>query len=281
MRWRPLSVRDNPEKLDAYDVLHDGVPMWLRVGAAHWVDETLTNTPYGIDLADVLHTLEQSLRLQLDWQYGVSSALHSAARAVERDGDRALDVIDCCLMLTARWAEGRKARDALDGMLAVAGSAWTVGADSEGTPCLHRRVSSTVELAAKEEIKQSGNAARHLEIAWHKVYGRTPDSSGAFREAVRAVEAAAKPVITPSDPKATLGKMIIALRDKPSKWTAVLGTVEATADMMDQLWTSQLDRHGTDDETVALTVSEEEAEASVHLALTLVHWFRSGAVRAV
>jgi hypothetical protein len=49
--------------------------------------------------------------------------------------------------------------------------------------------------------------------------------------------------------------------------------------MLAQLWTSQLDRHGTDDESVPLTVSMEQAEAAVHLATTLVHWFRRGSVR--
>jgi hypothetical protein len=49
--------------------------------------------------------------------------------------------------------------------------------------------------------------------------------------------------------------------------------------MLDLLWKSQLDRHGTPDETVPLSVSLEEAEATLHLALTLVHWFRTGAIK--
>ncbi len=75
--------------------------------------------------------------------------------------------------------------------------------------------------------------------------------------------------------------MIIAMRDKPTKWTSDLGTVEQVIDMMSQLWTSQLDRHGTDDESVQLSVTAEAAEAAVHLAVLLMHWFRNGHVRAV
>jgi hypothetical protein len=57
--------------------------------------------------------------------------------------------------------------------------------------------------------------------------------------------------------------------------------VDVVTDMMGQLWTAQLDRHGTNDETAPLAVSQAQAEAAVHLAVTLVHWFQSGAVRPV
>jgi hypothetical protein len=46
--------------------------------------------------------------------------------------------------------------------------------------------------------------------------------------------------------------------------------------MMELLRTAQFDRHDTTDESVPLAVSREEAEAVVHLALTLVHWFQTG-----
>jgi hypothetical protein len=48
--------------------------------------------------------------------------------------------------------------------------------------------------------------------------------------------------------------------------------------MMRVLWKSQLDRHGTDNEAVPIEVSKDEAETALHLAITLVHWFTSGAV---
>lgn len=46
--------------------------------------------------------------------------------------------------------------------------------------------------------------------------------------------------------------------------------------MMALLWTAQLNRDGTDDESHPLTVSQEQPEAAAHLAVTLVHWCRSG-----
>ena len=44
------------------------------------------------------------------------------------------------------------------------------------------------------------------------------------------------------------------------------------------LWKTQHDRHGSDDEETPLHVAQGKAEAAVHLAITLVQWFRSGAV---
>jgi hypothetical protein len=117
--------------------------------------------------------------------------------------------------------------------------------------------------------------------AWNKIAGRQPDPSGAYREAVRAVEAAAKPVVLPDAARATLGTMIAAMRDKPEKWTTSLGSVDDVRNMMQLLWTNQSDRHGTDDEDAPMNVTPEEADGAVHLALTLTRFFAAGQVRRV
>lgn len=126
-------------------------------------------------------------------------------------------------------------------------------------------------------------AARLLSDAWHAMYGRSPNPSEAYRDAVRAVEAAAKPLVTPHDPTATLGKMIAAMRDAPQKWTFAIAAegvsgVDVMRQLMDVLWKGQHDRHGRHDPEGPIEVSASEAEAALHAAVTLVHWFRSGAV---
>ncbi len=90
-----------------------------------------------------------------------------------------------------------------------------------------------------------------------------------------------RPVGTPHSSQATLGTMISALRDKPEKWEVVLSgaTVEDIANMAKMIWRSQLDRHGTDDESVPLTVSQEESDAAVHVAIALVRLFGADFVR--
>lgn len=75
--------------------------------------------------------------------------------------------------------------------------------------------------------------------------------------------------------------MIADIRNKPAKWTVVLegASMENVADLASMIWTSQLDRHGTDDETVPLSVSQDEADAAVHLAIGLVRLFVGGQVK--
>ena len=128
--------------------------------------------------------------------------------------------------------------------------------------------------------------AQHLRDAWEKAWGRNPDASGAYREAVRAVEAAYAPIVSPKNERATLGTIIADIRNKPSKFRVRLQAddseenVDRLVGMLQMLWKSQLDRHGTADEDVPLTVSLEEAQDAVALATTLVHLAEQGGFTA-
>ena len=129
------------------------------------------------------------------------------------------------------------------------------------------------------EAKQPGRAAEHLRTAWSKCFGRNPDPKGACREAVEAIEVAAKPVVIPDDPVATLGKMCSAIRLKPEKWETDSdfdASVETVLAMMDMVWKGHL-RHG--EESAPLEVSQEAAEMTVQTAVLLVSWFRSRRIR--
>lgn len=283
MGWIPLSKRNDPEAAKEYDALHEGVPEWLAVPVAEWVFDVFTSMQNTKDFNHWIDVLFGMLRRPMPSGYDrIQSAIAVLSNEAAK-GD--LDVLDAVVWTSALSREGWQLRDRLELLLHVHGSAWTIGEDAADHPCLERRVDETVSTAAKSEMEQAGNASIHLRRAWHRVYGRNPDPGGAYKEAVRAVEAAAKPMITPKDPVATLGKMILAMDAKPEKWIAVLdghgrgSGVRHVIEMCRALWTSQLDRHGTDDEAVRLDVSPAEAEAAVHLALTLVHWFRTEAVR--
>ena len=113
--------------------------------------------------------------------------------------------------------------------------------------------------------------------------GRNPNPSVAYSQAIKATEAAAKPVVTPTDDLATLGKIIRAIRDRPAKWTVVLDKASPgqIADMADLIWKGPVDRHGSDDPNAPLAVTQEEADAAFHIALGLVRIFVSGAITAV
>lgn len=278
-QWRPLSRRDD----ESYDALHEGVPTWL-VGSL--LDFVVTQLTYKFERSSrrfpyrgKLKEVERKLRVPLDWSQDEMGALNSIRNNVA-DRDYFLSLVDLLL------SEVTKDRaNEVEQHLAEGGSAWTVDLSGDGPFRLLRRVDATVTADARAVMSTSGRAGQHLAKAWNEVYGRNPDPSAAYREAVRAVEAIAAPVISPNDPLPTLGRMIAAIKDAPSKWLVVLqpsvgDAVMMVRETMQLLWTSQLDRHGTADEKVALHVSREEAEAAVHLAVTLVHWFHSGAIKA-
>lgn len=125
----------------------------------------------------------------------------------------------------------------------------------------------------------AARAQRHLQTAFDCLGPSRVDASTAYKEAARAVEAAAKPILTPKDRLATLGKMITAVRDAPQKWTTTVGDISDVQRMMELLWTSQLDRHGTDDDDTPMHVSPEQADVALHLALVLTRLFAAGHVR--
>ena len=112
--------------------------------------------------------------------------------------------------------------------------------------------------------------------------GRNPDASGAYREAVRAVEAAYAPIVSPKNERATLGTIIADIRNKPSKFSVRLkadeadGNVDRLVSTLELLWKSEFDRHGSPDESVPLNVSLEEAQDAVAVATTLVHLAQQG-----
>jgi hypothetical protein len=127
-------------------------------------------------------------------------------------------------------------------------------------------------------------AAQHLRLAWNAVYGRHPDAGKGYGEAIKAMEVATIPVVCPSNTRATLNRVINDLRAKPSKWAVNLKhptpdrQVEIVADTLDLIWKGQSDRHGDPDPNAPISVELEEAEAAVHLAVTVVHWFTTGVV---
>jgi hypothetical protein len=230
-----------------------------------------------------LLTVERKLRVPLDWSEGPEGALQSIRRLVN-DREYFLDLVDLLLSGLSTTYREQVSRD-IEKQLKEGGSAWSVRLSDQGVYRLVRRVDPTVTASAQAVMSASGRAGQHLAKAWQEIYGRNPDPSTAYREAVRAVEAVGIPVISPKNPKATLGTMIKDIENAPTKWTVVLkpkagDSVLMIRQTMELLWTAELDRHGTADETVPLHVSAEEAEGAIHLAVTLVHWFHSGAIKA-
>jgi hypothetical protein len=279
MTFRPLSQRDNADP--AFDGPYEGVPAWLKHSLDEWLQPFFRSGGYWSE--EPLHDLEIALRLDppLNWQNGPDTASWSVFNRFQSDELFALDTID--------WALSRCDPDShwvgrIQELLVKGGSAWEAHPNGDGSGCqLVRRAIGPVSESIADLRPVSARAHSHLVTAWTKLVGRSPDPSSAYREAIRAVEVVAAPVVTPDDKVATLGKIITAMRDKPSKWTVDLveATPEQVTEMAAMIWQSQFDRHGTHDEAVPLNVSQEQADAAVHIAIALVRLFAGGHIRTV
>jgi hypothetical protein len=170
---------------------------------------------------------------------------------------------------------------ALNETLELSGSTWRVDLDSNAR--LERRVDATVQDAVARSVETSTatnrSASEHLRLAWQAAYGRQPDPTAAYSQAIKAVESAAAPMVTPNDTRATLGTILRELSKPPARWTFAIqpGARDVVVAMMKCLWEGQVDRHGGITPTPEVT--QDAAEAAVHMAVTLVHWFTGGAVR--
>ena len=273
MNWRPRSVRGIPDV--RFDEPAEGVPAWLRAPIVDWVRGSFY-TQGGYIREDALTALQLAFRLTNP--LATNRELPDLVARVENDQEFALDVLDWMVteseyfrnvLYVPEWV------DQLNQLLHQGGSAWEVAAVAGGYQLSRRAVGPVVDVL-EQTATDATRAHAHLSVAWAKLMGRNPDPSGAYREAVRAVEAVAKPIILPSNDRATLGQIIAAARDKPEKWSTTLGGVDDVRTQMEAVWTGQLDRHGTDDEEIPLNVSHEEADAAFSICLNLVRQFVGG-----
>lgn len=268
--------------------LCEGVPDWLLIPLLDWLEKEL----------GAWSARQLSIRLRISIldsdapEHAVRVALEERARESERGRWDVLDAIDYLLQsdldgelgIPADWIgtrpiSGSEPIAVLIRLLSTGGSAYR---PRKGR--LERRVDPAT-VAAFEHVAATANdeASLHLRQAWQATYGRDPEPSRAYGEAVRAVEAASCPLVLPKDPRPTLGKVIARLRDRPDDWQLVLPGeheaegIAALRVMLQLLWTAQRSRHagGPDTREQLLT----EAEAAVPLAVTCVHWFASGFVK--
>lgn len=268
--WRPLSRRDDPSY---EDTLYEGIPEHLEPSIRDWTMGTLGV----VGSTNTLRLIERRLRPPVTFPKvdRLLAFMHS-------EEEFSLDVVDLLCGLVMTRAEAMPSHEQtfvverivkLHGILDEAGSAWRVEWSNEPVGLI-RRVDATVEQRAKDEIDAGGLPGRHLAASWRHLYGRHPDPDQALDEANKALEAAAKPIVSPKNAKTRLGTIISNLRDKPEKWTTSLGTVPMLIDRLEAIWTVQ-QRHATD----APPVEPDVIEAAVHDAITLVHWFRADLVR--
>jgi hypothetical protein len=281
--WRPLGF-DGSAAAD-YDVLKDGVPEWMAASIWQWVRSHMLYTARsgigaGVSRSyfsvEIARQVERVCRLQIGYY---SSDLAEGVRATREAAERAgaeLRVVDYLLSCS------KSNEETLERILAEGGSAWTVGTRA-GEPGLVRRVPEGAQVNAEFVMASAGQAGTRLRQAWERAFGVSPDPTGAYALAVRAVEDATVPVVVPKQTDATLGNVIGQLKSD-GDWSLPLTrehdeapTSETVVRMCQALYKGHHDRHGGAPGAPG-TVSQEEAEAAVTLAVPLVQWFASGQV---
>lgn len=213
-------------------------------------------------------------------QSSYQESLDDVWELVEREPTRLLDMIEW--FLEQRKGDSLmlvKPLDAaeLDEVLTQGNSIYRVRDDCTGlelrvVPEVRQQVQAVVDAAA-------GSPGVHLATAWNEAYGRNTDPVKAYSEAIKAIEAAAAPVVSPSNGKATLGTIIRDIGAKPAKWQLAIrpndeGGVDEVRRMMKLLWEGQTSRHGGITPTQPETA--EAARAAVLLAAVLVQFCVSG-----
>jgi hypothetical protein len=200
--------------------------------------------------------------------------------------DELLDIVDAILACGGPPGYGELAE--LETILSEGSSVWRV---NKGDTGLTRRVDATAAAAATEAeraasaLPTAGSAFAQIAAAWAAVHQLHPAPSAAYRDAIRAVESAAHAVIEPNNPRATLGTMLGQLRAQPQRYALAIpgpgrtGSIEPLIGMMELLWKGQTSRHGA--QTTTRSETYEGAQMAVQLAVTLVQWFTTGAVRRV
>ena len=186
--------------------------------------------------------------------------------------DGLLNVVDATLYLREQ-AERRY--DELDDLLQLGGSAWQVGPDHRQ---LVRRVDPTATSALMRAASPQDRASSELTAAWTAAYGRTTDPAKVWSHAIVAVEELTIPLVVPTQSKPNLGHVLGQLDRQGNAWRLALQghdgaqSVDPLVAMLRLMWPNP-GRHGG---AQARAIELEEAQAVVHLAVTIVQWTRSG-----
>jgi hypothetical protein len=273
--FTPRSVRGTDREAE-WAILRRDIPPGLDQPLRDWIRPFfhVHSTTSTYPNAERLREIGIDLRLDLGAAHWAWDALESLLR---ENPVLFVDAIDWCL----HHCDYQEDAEELERLLAAGSSAWRVGAVGDYYE-LQERINSTVEAAARTSATPGSSAAHHLAAAWSHVYSQHRNPAAGYSDAVMAVEFVVLPVVLPADGKGTLGKAITAMNDAPTKWESTLGVdgISGAVAMMQALWRQQK-RHGTTDATTPIVTTQDEAEAALHLATTLVHWFDTGVIKRV
>jgi hypothetical protein len=206
-----------------------------------------------------------------------SDAAFFLVEELSKDPVAALDAVDFLLYKGAEASSLAKLLDDVDHKFRVDGPSRQ----------LMLRVDQTSQHMYDRATTPNDHASALLASAWAKTFSRDRDPSGAWADAIKAIEELLKPIVTPNDSLATLGKMRGALQACPEKWECDLAERPANAKpprrspvevFIDVLWLIPYapDRHGG---SGATDVNDATSRTVVLQAVTICQWLRDGVLR--
>jgi len=277
-----------PAPVYAGDEEQIGFPRWVISDITHFLDpfwDRQASYDLSFPSRDFVREAERNLRLTLDWSRGHRGAAESLWKATYNHPELLVGLVDFGLRnIIIGHPVNRCAIAAgeLNRALHESGAAWELRKVKDRLEYfLERRVGPAASSAVMALRSVGGPEAAHMGTAWERAFGRSPDPGKAYEEALKAVEAVAIPVVLPNDATATLGKVIGALRANPSRWSCTVtestaqgqAPLEVAIAMLDLLMKNHTDRHPP-----IVAITQAQADSAVHMALTLVQLFRSGAI---
>ncbi|MEV5804068.1 hypothetical protein [Streptomyces parvulus] len=268
--WVPLSVRRGVRPPSG---MEEGVPSYLVPSLDHWAEGIFGyRSPKGMD-EPLIISAALAVRVAVSGRQAVEKMQH-LLHVCRQDEDYYLDMLDYLLRYSSR---GKGWWQSLEESLSLGGSAW-MATREQG---LQRRVDPTAQESFTSATSPADLASEELKHAWDRAFSRDPDASDAWDHAIKAVEAVLLPVIVPKQEKAQLGHVVGSLKSQPERWTFVLpgaamdNSIQPVLEILNILWPNP-DRHanqGRRKPTLA------EAQAAVHLAVTVVQWARADAIQ--
>lgn len=271
--WQPLPVR-----LGVEEELYTGIPRHLGAPLWGWVADAFVSG--GHYREDHMLYIGAMARLPLTTGRNGYETLRYFEACCRADENQFLSVIDALLNQHPTGPKSVQRINKLEELLRIGNSAWAVAPDRKS---LTSRVDPMAAEAAAQAVAPHDAASDELAEAWRKAYGREPDPSDAWDHSIKAVEAFLIPIVVPTQDKPHLGHVLGQLDRQDGHWQLLLTTQQGITPMetlvgMLRLIYPNPDRHPGPERRVPTL---EEAQAAVHLAVTIVQWARSGAIKRV
>lgn len=277
---------------DLDEALYDGIKPWMSNSVRNWLHSILAPTSNGRTYYkdSWIHDIELHARINLGIQQD-GFRLYSALIALfNADENYALDIVQatvelCKIVSKPDYSEKiivQTKINELNTILVKSGSKWHIVAEGDKAR-MEARVNETTTAAFDKLSQMPSDAADHLKTSWVYCFGRSPSPSEAYTYAVKAVEAASWKLVTPKNMTATLGTIIkdFLTQAEAGRFSTIFNdkkentSIDAIAKLMARLWEGHSDRHATG---TYVEPTQAEAEAAVHMAIVLCHFFLTDAV---